>query len=189
VRSSDLTLMAAVGDRDAFAELYDRYGVRVYRLAHRIVRDARLAEDVTQEAFLTLWLQSPRFDASRSRPAAWLFTLAHRRAVDVVRREQLRQTETVDALAHLADGTDVHGDAWHSVQATTIRQAMSQLSDAQRAVIELAYFGGYSQAQLASHLGEPLGTIKSRTQAALANLRSLLAAHGLRDRIAFHAAG
>jgi RNA polymerase sigma-70 factor (ECF subfamily) len=66
---------------------------------------------------------------------------------------------------------------------------MSQLSDAQRAVIELAYFGGYSQAQLASHLGEPLGTIKSRTQAALANLRSLLAAHGLRERMAVHAAG
>jgi RNA polymerase sigma factor (sigma-70 family) len=185
VKSSDLALMATVGDRDAFAELYERYGVRVYRLAYRIVRDARLAEDVTQEAFLTLWLQASRFDASRSRPAAWLFTLAHRSAVDAVRREQLRQTETVDALAHLTDATDVHGDAWQAVQATTIRHAMSQLSDPQRAVIELAYFDCYSQAQLARHLGEPLGTIKSRTQAALANLRSLLVAHGLR----MHAAG
>ena len=173
---SDEALLALIarGEEDALAELYDRFGQLAYGLAVRIVRDRALAEDVVQEAFLAAWRSAARFVAERGRARAWLLTLVHRRAVDAVRREDLRKTEPLEATNE--EGDDVtDSDAWRHLERERVRQALVRLPDRQREALELAYYHGYTQSELADRLGEPIGTIKSRTFAGLARLRDLLA--------------
>jgi RNA polymerase sigma-70 factor (ECF subfamily) len=174
-----LIALIARGDRDAFAELYDRYGKTAYGLAHRVTRDAQLAEEVVQEAFLTVWRQATRFDARRAKPSTWLLTIIHHKAVDVVRREQLRRTEPAEGLEERPDTTDVAREAWLVLQHEQVQEALASLPDPQREVIELSYYEGFSQSELAARLGEPLGTIKSRTHTALARLRAQLEQRGI----------
>ena len=175
---SDVELVArcANGDEGALAELYDRFGRAAYALALRIVRDARHAEDVVQEAFLDLWRSAARFDPERSRPASYLLTFVHRRAVDLVRREQARPQRGggVEDIAERPGRDDVAGSLVAREQGATVRAALAGLPDAQRQVLELAYFSGLSQSEIAERLGEPLGTVKSRTHVALSRLRELL---------------
>ncbi|HET6173839.1 MAG TPA: sigma-70 family RNA polymerase sigma factor [Gaiellales bacterium] len=175
---SDVHLMArcAEGDEGALAELYDRFGRAAYALALRIVRDAAQAEDVVQEAFLDLWRSAARFDPARSRPASYLLTFVHRRAVDLIRREQARPQRggDVDDIAAQAGGEDPPAALVASEQGATVRRALADLPQQQRQVLELAYFSGLSQSEIAEHLGEPLGTVKSRTHVALSRLRELL---------------
>ena len=174
-----LVALIALEDRDAFAELYDRYGATGYRLAYRITRNQQLAEAVVQETFLTVWRQADRFDARRARPATWLLTIAHHKAVDVVRSEQRRRTEPDDQVVERADDSvDVAREAWLGVQRAWVRRALAALPETQREIIELAYFEGHSQTQVARLLGQPLGTVKSRTHGALARLRVLLELEG-----------
>jgi RNA polymerase sigma factor (sigma-70 family) len=186
VSDSDLIVQITRREQPAFAELYDRYGVACYRLAYRIVREPQLAETVVQEVFLTLWCQAGRFEAQRARVSTWLLTITHHKAVDAVRREQLRHTEPDDRVGDLADDSvDLPREAWLSVQRDVVQRALASLPRAQRELIELAYYGGESQSQLAQRLGQPLGTIKSRTQTALARLRARLEADGLTCEVAF----
>jgi len=183
---SDLIVLITRREHAAFAELYDRYGIASYRLAYRITHDPQLAETVVQEAFLTLWSQAVRFDARRARVATWLHTITHHKAVDAVRREQLRRTEPDDRVGDLADDSvDLLREVWLSAQRDVVQSALASLPRAQRELIELAYFDGESQSQLAQRLGQPLGTIKSRTQTALARLRAALEADGLTSETAF----
>jgi RNA polymerase sigma-70 factor (ECF subfamily) len=174
----DVQLVArcATGDERALAELYDRLGRAAYALAVRIVRDASQAEDVVQEAFLDLWRNAERFDPHRSRPASYLLTFVHRRAVDLVRREQARPQRAagVEDIAERAGRDDVPAALVASEQGAGVRTAMGHLPPPQREVLELAYFGGLSQSEIAERLGEPLGTVKSRTHVALSRLRELL---------------
>jgi RNA polymerase sigma factor (sigma-70 family) len=179
VSDNGLIALCARGDRDALAALYDRYGRAAYSLAWRILQDPGLAEDAVQEAFLAVWKQAARFDARRARPSTWLLAVVHHRAVDSVRREALRRGEGVDAARDLPSEDDVPRDAWLALQRVQVQEALAELPDPQREVIELAYFAGYSQSELAARLGQPLGTIKSRTHTALARLRELLEARGL----------
>ena len=175
---SDVQLVArcASGDESALAELYDLFGRASYALALRIVRDASQAEDVVQEAFLDLWRNAPRFDPSRSRPVSYLLTFVHRRAVDLVRREQARPQRGggVEDIAERAGSEDVAGSLVVREQGASVRAALADLPGPQRQVLELAYFNGLSQSEIAEHLGEPLGTVKSRTHVALSRLRELL---------------
>jgi RNA polymerase sigma-70 factor, ECF subfamily len=174
----DIQLVArcAAGDERALAELYDRLGRAAYALAVRIVRDASQAEDVVQEAFLDLWRSAGRFDPERSRPASYLLTFVHRRAVDLVRREQARPQRAagVEDIAERPGRDDVPAGLVASEQGASVRRAMDDLPPPQREVLELAYFGGLSQSEIAERLGEPLGTVKSRTHVALSRLRELL---------------
>jgi RNA polymerase sigma factor (sigma-70 family) len=174
-----LIALIARGDRDAFAELYDRYGKTAYALAYRVTRDVQLAEEVVQEAFLTLWRQASRFDGRRAKPSTWLLTIAHHKAVDVVRREQLRRTEPAEEMEDAPDPANVPHEAWLGLQHDQVREALAALPDPQREVIELSYFEGYSQSELARRLGQPLGTIKSRTHTALTRLRAQLEERGI----------
>jgi RNA polymerase sigma factor (sigma-70 family) len=177
---SDEALVALVARSDdaALAELYDRFGRVAYGLAVRIVRDPALAEDVVQEAFLAVWRSAARFVAERGKARTWLLTLVHRRAVDLVRREELRRGEPLPAAREGAtEGADEH--AWLRLQRAHVQEALRKLPDQQREAIELAYYGGFTQAELADRLGEPLGTIKSRMFAGLARLRDLLAEAGV----------
>jgi RNA polymerase sigma-70 factor (ECF subfamily) len=174
---SDEALVALVAraDEDALAELYDRFGRVAYGLALRIVRDPALAEDAVQEAFLAVWRSAARFVAERAKASTWLLTLVHRRAVDIVRREEPRRAEPLDLVPEPAGG-DTEEEAWLRLRRARVQEALKRLPDKQREALELAYYGGFTQSQLADRLGEPVGTIKSRMFSGLANLRELLAA-------------
>ena len=173
---SDEALVALVArsDEGALGELYDRYGRVAFGLARRILRDAALAEDAVQDAFLAVWRTAGRFMPERALARTWLLTIVHRRAVDLVRREERRRTEPIDDAPEETGG-DTAESAWLRLERERIRDALSQLPDQQREALELAYYGGFTQSQLAERLGEPLGTIKSRMFNGLARLRELLA--------------
>jgi RNA polymerase sigma factor (sigma-70 family) len=175
---SDEALVALVarGDETALAELYDRTSRVAYGLAFRVLRDDRLAEDAVQEGFLAVWRTAGGFRADRAKASTWILTLVHRRAVDLVRREERRRAEPLDETARELGATEPGTDeaAWLRFERERVQSALQQLPDAQREAIELAYYGGYSQAELADRLGVPLGTIKSRMFAGLARLRELL---------------
>jgi RNA polymerase sigma-70 factor (ECF subfamily) len=172
---SDEALVALVerGDDAALGELYDRFGRPAYGLALRILRDEALAEDAVQDAFLSVWRTAARFMPERARAATWILTLVHRRAVDLVRREEYRRAEPLEAAPE-PTGTSTEESAWLRLEAERVRAALRKLPDQQRETIELAYFGGFTQSELADRLGQPLGTIKSRMFAGLTRLRELL---------------
>jgi RNA polymerase sigma-70 factor (ECF subfamily) len=175
---SDEALVALVarGDETALGELYDRVGRIAYGIAFRVLRDDRLAEDAVQEGFLALWRSAATFRAERAKASTWIVTLVHRRAVDLVRREERRRTEPLDLEQR--DAPDPAGsaedEAWLGFERERVQRLLRMLPDAQREALELAYYGGYSQAELAERLGVPLGTIKSRMFAGLTRLRELL---------------
>jgi len=176
---SDEALVALVarGGADALGELYDRVGRVAYGIAFRILRDERLAEDAVQEGFLAVWRSASTFRAERAKASTWVVTLVHRRAVDIVRREERRRAEPLDP-AEGRETPDPAGsaedEAWLGFERERVLVALAALPDAQREALELAYYGGYLQSELAETLGVPLGTIKSRMFAGLARLRELL---------------
>lgn len=168
-----LVALAARSEQTALAELYDRYGRTAYGLALRVLRDQALAEDAVQEAFLTVWRTASRFVPERGKASTWILTLVHRRAVDTVRREQRRRAESLE-LAPEPAVEGVEEGAWLRLQRERVQEALSRLPDTQREALELAYYGGFTQSELAERLGQPLGTIKSRMFMGLARLRELL---------------
>jgi len=173
-----LVLLAARSEQTALAELYDRYGRPAYGLALRVLRDEALAEDAVQDAFLGLWRSASRFVPERGTASTWILTLVHRRAVDLVRREERRRT---DSLEHAPEqgGGSADEEAWLRLQRERVQDALRLLPDQQREALELAYYGGFTQSELAERLGQPLGTIKSRMFAGLSRLRELLGDPGL----------
>jgi RNA polymerase sigma factor (sigma-70 family) len=175
---SDEALVALIarGQESALAELYDRLGRVAYGLAYRIVRDEALAEDAVQEGFLTLWRTAAGFIPERAKASTWVLTLVHRRAVDLVRREERRQAEPLtDETVTGQAPQETEEAAWLRFERERVQAALRELPDLQREALELAYYGGFSQSELADRLGVPLGTIKSRMFAGLSRLRELLA--------------
>ena len=172
---SDEALVALVArsDESALAELYDRVGSTAYGLAYRVLRDEALAEDAVQEAFLGLWRTAGSFIPERAKASTWILTIVHRRAVDLVRREQRRRAEPLEGTPEPAVGSAEEA-AWLRLDRERVQGALAQLPDQQREAIELAYYGGYTQSELADRLGQPIGTIKSRMFAGLTRLRELL---------------
>jgi RNA polymerase sigma factor (sigma-70 family) len=173
--TSDETLLARVarGDDDALGSLYDRFGRIAYGLALRIVRDERLAEDAVQDAFLAVWRQAASFRPERANARTWVLTFVHRRAVDLVRREERRRAEPLEVEAEAVTGSTAEAAELRRSR-EAVQRALAELPDDQRRPIELAYYAGLSQSELAERLGEPLGTIKSRMFTGLKRLRELL---------------
>jgi RNA polymerase sigma-70 factor (ECF subfamily) len=167
--------MLARSDESALVELYDRFGRLAYGLALRVLRDEKLAEDAVQEAFLAAWRNADRFMPERGRAGTWLLTLVHRRAVDLVRREDRRRAEPLREGFGPAAAESAEDDAWLRIERERVQLALKRLPDQQREALELAYYGGFTQSELAERLGEPVGTIKSRMFTGLARLRELLA--------------
>lgn len=159
---------------DALAELYDRLGAVAYSVAFRVVRDRALAEDAVQEGFLAVWRSASRFVPERGRAETWILALVHRRAVDLVRREDRRRAETLDEDAETGEEASVEDAVWQRLERERIQGALKLLPDQQREALELAYYSGFTQAELAERLGQPLGTIKSRMFTGLSKLRELL---------------
>lgn len=173
---SDEELMARLAERDtrALEVLYDRHARALYSLALRILGEPAAAEEVVQECFLKLWRAPERYQARRGRPLAWLMGVTHHRAVDELRR---RRTERRLLDGHAARAVVEHGpDPEQEVSANLEREklgrALSNLPEAQRLVLRLAYFEGMTQAEIAERLGEPLGTIKTRARLAMQKLRA-----------------
>jgi RNA polymerase sigma factor (sigma-70 family) len=173
---SDEAVVALIArsEEAALAELYDRYGRVAFGLAFRILRDRALAEDAVQDAFFAAWRTAARFAPERAKASAWLLTLVHRRAVDLVRREERRRTEPLAKVSDTPAGKDTAEAAWIGLERARVQEALRQIPDPQREALELAYYGGYTQSEIAERLGEPVGTIKSRMFNGLARLRDLL---------------
>jgi len=157
----------AAGDQKALGEFYDLYAGLANGLALRILRDTADAEDVVQEAFVQVWRQAGRYDPRRGSPQAWLCTIARTRALDRLRRRVSRREDTAEAAPA---GTETP----QTEEALTVRKALDGLSADQRRALELAYYEGLTQTEIARHLGEPLGTIKTRIRTAMIRLREAL---------------
>ena len=176
-----LLSLIAGSDEEALAELYDRFGGVAYGLALRILREDALAQDAVQEAFLAVWRTADRFLAERARASTWVLTIVHRRAVDLVRREELRRGEPLETAPEAAAAESVEETAELGFQRRVVQEALRRLPPEQRQALELGYYGGLTQSQLAERLDAPLGTIKSRMFTGLARLRELLAQAGLEE--------
>ena len=178
---SDGFLARQIAKRDvsALEAVYNRYSRPVYSLARRLLRDDETTEEVVQEVFMRLWTRADEFDSARGRLLPWLLTITHHRAIDELRRRRARgQANDIDivlATAEAADGDPAHEAALAETR-EAVRRALQHLPEAQRRPIELAYFGGLSQAEIATMLDEPLGTIKTRMRLALQKLREFLRA-------------
>jgi RNA polymerase sigma-70 factor (ECF subfamily) len=180
----DAALLALVGkgDEAAIEALYDRYGRSCFGLARRILDDAQLAEDVVQQVFLALW-QGTGFDPSRGAVSTWLLSMTHHKAVDSLRRESTRRKRLAGEQTLLelqATGPGPEDEAWARLRAERTREALRTLAAEQREVLLLAYYGGYTQREIADMTGLPLGTVKSRTLTAMRRMRDQLSGEGVR---------
>jgi RNA polymerase sigma-70 factor (ECF subfamily) len=166
----------AAGELDALEELYGRYRTMAFSIALRITTDAALAEDVVQDAFLGAWRNANRYLEGRGSVRTWLLAIVHHRAVDAVRRRR-PTTELPDREAVPPEPLTIP-DIWPEVAGRldreSVRQALGVLSDAQREALELAYFGGLTQQEIAARTGAPLGTVKSRMRLGLLAMRRAL---------------
>ena len=183
VSDEALLSLVASSDDQALAELYDRFGRVAYGLALRILRDEALAQDAVQEAFLGIWRSADRFLAERAKASTWILTLVHRRAVDLVRREDRRRGEPLEHAPEPAAPETVEDEAALGFQRRVVQEALRRLPPEQREALELGYYGGLTQSELAERLGQPLGTIKSRMFTGLSRLRDLLAQAGLEESL------
>ena len=166
-------------DPSALSDLYDQFGSYVFGLAARVIGDRHAAEDVTQEVFLSLWERPEAFEPARGRLRTFLGTLAHRRAVDLVRREEARRRRAAREAATATPIPDVGELAMAIVSAEQVRAEVNRLPSEQRAAIELAYFGGRTYRQVAEELGIPEGTAKSRMRLGLGRIAQALEAQGV----------
>ncbi len=169
----------AAGDRGAVDDLYERFRRPAFALARRVLGDDVLAEDVLQDVFVTVWRDAGAFDGNRGSVASWLLAMVHHKAVDAVRREEShrrRQVRAEDDLALSAPmaESDVADQAWAGVVAGRVRAALHALPEAQREALTLAYYGGYTQREVAALTGAPLGTVKTRMLAGMRRLRDTL---------------
>lgn len=164
---------AAEGSHAAFAELYDMLSPRLFGLIVRILVDRSQSEEVLQEVFLEIWQRAGDFDPDRGQARSWMLTIAHRRAIDRVRAAQANSLRDVRAgLRDLAGaGADVEEDVRLRIDGDRAAHALGRLPEPQREALTLAYFGGYSQREIAAIVGAPLGTLKTRMRDGLSRLR------------------
>jgi RNA polymerase sigma factor (sigma-70 family) len=177
LRDGQLVELVAEKDADALEALYERYGRPAYSLARRILTDETLAQDVVQEVFLSLWRDAQRFDAGRGTVATYLLSMTHHRAVDAVRREEnLRRWRTTDEVLEYEPDPKarVEDQVETAERRAEVRAALAVLPAAQREALLLAYFGGYTQREVATLIGVPLGTVKTRMAAGMHKLKAAL---------------
>jgi RNA polymerase sigma factor (sigma-70 family) len=177
LRDGQLVELVTRKDAGALEALYDRYGRAAYSLARRILTEETLAQDVVQEVFLSLWRDARRFDAGRGTVATYLLSMTHHRAVDVVRREEnLRRWRTSDEGLELEPDPKarVEDEVVVSERRAEVRAALAELPAVQREALLLAYFGGYTQREVATLVGVPLGTVKTRMAAGMRKLKEAL---------------
>lgn len=173
----------AAGDREAFAEIYDRFSRPLYATAFRILNDATEAQDIVHDAFVALWEKASTFETTRGTAFSWVLTLTRNRAIDRLRSRR-RRAELLESSApsdlgldENSSGPSADDSAATSDQATAVRAAVATLPADQQRALELAFFGGLTQEEIATRLRTPLGTIKARIRRGLLKLRDQLALH------------
>ena len=159
--------------------IYERYSSAVYSLARYMLRSEAVAEEATQDVFLNIWLKAGSYSSSRGQPKTWIMSVAHHKVIDVIRSRRRaaaisdpKEYETLDLLPSGEVATDEAVE--RNLEAERVREALSKLPSAQQEVINLAYFNGLSQSEIAARLGQPLGTVKTRARLALQKLREEL---------------
>ena len=173
---AELVQRSSRGHEDAFAELYDRTSSRIHGIVLRVLRSPDQSAEVTQEVFLEVWKLSARYDSSLGSVLAWMVTIAHRRAVDRVRSASSETARDNNyALARTERSTDqVWAGVEHRIDAERVKRGLESLTQIQREAVTLAYFGGYTQSQVAGLLQLPLGTVKTRIRDGIIGLRDAL---------------
>ncbi len=173
---SDDALIAdlAAQDLGGLATLYDRYGRLAYALAYRILGEPEAAEDAVHDAFLLAWRGAGSYKRERGTVRGWLLSIVHHRSVDVLRRKTAFRPAPLEAAEHQPADSDTAEEATRNVEQQGVRRVLETLPAAQRRTIELAYFGGYTQVELAALMGVPLGTVKGRMRIGLQKMRRAL---------------
>ncbi|HSS95036.1 MAG TPA: sigma-70 family RNA polymerase sigma factor [Candidatus Dormibacteraeota bacterium] len=179
----DLAVALAAGNPDALLELYDRYGGLAYAVAMRVLGDPGRAEDAVQEAFLKVWTNAGSFDPKKGSLRTWLITAVRNRSIDYLRGRGAHERQELDLQPELAESHS--SDPWHevslSLERLAVRSAVGSLPSEQRQAVQLAYFGGYSQTEIAAMTHVPLSTVKGRMRLALEKMNSYLQGRGLMD--------
>ena len=179
LRDEQLMTLIANGKKDALEVFYNRYTSSVFSLARYILKDHGLAEEATQDIFLNLWLKASSYDPQRGTPRAWFMSVAHHRIIDVIKSRK-RAAQSTNQVPH--ELLDLHPSSQESTEDEVERNltreqifgALASLPEEQREVIVLAYFGGYSQSEIATRLSQPLGTVKTRVRLGMQKLRAVL---------------
>jgi RNA polymerase sigma factor (sigma-70 family) len=180
----DLELIMRIShrDEDALKLVYERYERPIYTFAYRIVKDAMLAEEVVQELFMRIWNSAEKYDAEQGKLSSWMFTLTRNIAIDWLRRKQSRTSHQVIDADQMNQKPDLANDTAQVVEAMIIgdqvRDAMLQLSADQQQVVEMIYYGGYTQQEVSLRCNIPLGTVKSRVRLAMRTLKKQLGGIG-----------
>jgi len=176
-------VVLAAGNQDALLELYDRYAGLAYAVAMRVLGDPARAEDAVQEAFLKIWTNASSFDPRKGSLRTWLITAVRNRSIDFLRGRGAHERQELELQPDLAESH--RSDPWREVslalERAAVREAVSSLPAEQRQAVQLAYFGGYSQAEIADMTKVPVSTVKGRMRLALEKLSSYLQGRGLID--------
>lgn len=176
---SEIELLRRVGqgDRRSFEQLYDRFSGVLFSIAYRMLKNQEAAEDVLQDVFIQIWKKAPLFDPTRGKPMTWAVTLIRNRAIDLMRSSQrrsyLQESIQRELEEHFDDRSSFDAVASDELN-KQVRDAIQKLSKDQRTAIELAFFSSMTQAEIAEHLNEPLGTIKARIRRGMIALRNLI---------------
>ena len=179
---TDLELLEQIGnrDRDALGTLYERYGRRVFALAVRILNDPVSSEEVTQDVFMSVWRRGATYTSKKGKFTTWIFSIAHNRTIDELRkrrRDRSRTNDDIDDHLNIESGDVSPADAAVAQsEYAKVRTAMETLPEEQKNVVELSYFKGLTQTEIADKTGQPLGTVKTRMRLALKKLRKALGA-------------
>ena len=179
LRDEQLITLIANGEKDALEVFYNRYARPVFSLARYMLRDPSLAEEATQDVFLNLWLKAASYNPERGAPKSWFMSVAHHRIVDVIKSRNRRLQSSNSAPHELLDLHPTAGDstedaAHRNIARDEILEVLGRLPEEQRKVLVMAYFEGYSQSEIASRLGEPLGTVKTRARLGIQKLRAAM---------------
>lgn len=166
----------ALGDRDAFAAVFDALSGAVYGVALRVARDPALAEEIAQETFLDVWRRATRYDPARASVRTWVTTIAHRRAVDVVRSSEAARRRDAQSIPEVVSHEEAAEKLIADEEQSQVRDCMDTLTDIQQESIRLAYYSGYTYPEVATLLEKPLPTIKTRMRDGLIRLRDCLEA-------------
>jgi len=169
------------GDTTAFEQLYDRHSKSAFALAQRIVQEQGVAEDVVQDAFLTVWRQAATYGQARGSVRSWLLAIVHHRAIDYVRRRHEDRQQPLEDMTLLPDSIDTWDQARQGVEGSYVRAAIDSLPPDQKRSVVLAYFGGYTHDEIARQLGVPLGTVKGRLRIGLQKMRGYLRPLGIEE--------
>jgi len=184
--TTDDALLAAIQGRDesAIAALYDRYGGLAFGLAYRILGERSAAEDVVQDAFLGVWRRAVSFEAGRGSVRTWLLSIVHHRAIDRLRgvAGRARLDVPIDDFERVFAVGDAWGEVEVRVQREVLQKCLVELPEAQRQTIEMAYFSGYTQQEIASAMSVPVGTVKGRLRIGLQKMRSMLQGAGIEQQ-------